>query len=339
MSQGGFMPRIFVAAVMSAAFALAQAPQVPAPSGIITGVGNFSHIVENLERSAAFYRDVIGLEINQPPAAFAPNPPIMDLGNTPGAQSRIATFRVPGSQLGVELIEYKDIVRTPVKPRFQDPGAANLILTVRDLDAIIARVKNSQGRIQTLGGKPTEIPGAKVIFLQDPDGFFVELSQRDVPTTATATSNVIGGGFEIMMEDAEETAKFWRDVLKFDLTAPTAWDGSEQLMNTAGTPGAQFRRVTARIPGSTVTMAFLEFRNIDRKKLNTKTQDPGTAILQLRATDVDAVTAAWKAAGGDVVSKGGVPAVIGGTTKIVLLRDPNGVMVEVLPAPRPATAK
>lgn len=142
-----------------------------------------------------------------------------------------------------------------------------------------------------------------------------------------------------MMEDADKTMKFWRDVLKFDALAPTAFDGSEQLMNTAGTPGAQFRRITARIPGSSVTMAFLEFKNIDRKKLNTKTQDPGTPILQLRAPDVDAVTAARKAAGGEVVSKGGVPALIGGTTKIVLLRDPNGVMVEVLPAPRPAAGK
>ena len=326
----------FLLAALTAAAAFAQAP---APAGIISGVGNFSHIVDNLERAAAFYRDVIGLEVAQPPAAFAPNPPIMDLGNTPGAQYRIATFRVPGSQLGVELIEYKDITRTPVKPRFQDPGAANLILTVRDVDSIVAKVKTSQGRIQTLGGAPTVIPGSKVIFLQDPDGFFIELSQRDVPTTAPASSNVIGGGFEIMMEDAEKTAKFWRDVLKFDMSAPNNWDGSEQLMNTAGTPGVQFRRVTARIPGSTVTMAFLEFRNIDRKKLNTKTQDPGTPILQLRAPDVDAVTAAWKASGGEVISKGGVPAVIGGTTKIVLLRDPNGVMVEVLPAPRQPAGK
>jgi catechol 2,3-dioxygenase-like lactoylglutathione lyase family enzyme len=321
---------------LSAAIALAQAP---APAGIITGVGNFSHIVAALDRAATFYRDVIGLEVAQPPAAFAPNPAIMDLGNTPGAQSRIATFRVPGSQLGVELIEYKDITRTPVKPRFQDPGAATLILTVRDVDSIIAKVKAfPASRIQTIGGAPTVIPGAKVIFLQDPDGFFIELSQRETPTTAPATSNIIGGGFEIMMEDADKTAKFWRDVLKFDTTAPNAWDGSEQLMNTAGTPGAQFRRVTARIPGTTVTMTFLEFRNIDRKKLNTKTQDPGTPILQLRG-DVDAVTAAWKAAGGEVISKGGVPAVIGGATTIVLLRDPNGVMIEVLPAPRPAAAK
>jgi predicted enzyme related to lactoylglutathione lyase len=228
-----------------------------------------------------------------------------------------------------------------VKPRFQDPGAANLILTVRDLDSIVTKVKASEGRIQTLGGKPTEIPGSKVIFLQDPDGFFIELSQRAVPTTAPATSNVIGGGFEIIMEDADKTAKFWRDVLKFDLSAPTNWDGSEQMVNTAGTPGAEFRRVTARVPGTSVSMVFLEFRKIDRKKLNTKTQDPGTAILQLRSTDVDAVTAAWKVAGGEVISKGGVPAMIGGTTKIVLLRDPNGVMVEVLPAPvpRPVAAK
>jgi catechol 2,3-dioxygenase-like lactoylglutathione lyase family enzyme len=153
------MSKIFVTALLTAAIALAQGP---APAGMISEVGNFSHIVSNLERAADFYRDVIGLEVNQPPAAFAPNPPIMDLGNTPGAQSRIATFRVPGSQLGVELIEYKDIARTPVKPRFQDPGAANLILTVRDVDAIVARVKTSQGRIQTIGGKATEIPRSKV---------------------------------------------------------------------------------------------------------------------------------------------------------------------------------
>jgi hypothetical protein len=105
-------------------------------------------------------------------------------------------------------------------------------------------------------------------------------------------------------------------------------------MNTVGTPGAQFRRLSGRIPGTTVTIAMLEFRNIDRKKLNTKTQDPGTAILQLRVTDVDAVTAAWKAAGGEVISKGGVPAQIG-AIKIALLRDPNGAMVEVLPGARP----
>lgn len=316
--------------------------QVPAPAGIISGVGNFSHIVADLDRSFAFYRDVIGLEVVQPPAQFAANPAIQDFGNTPGAQSRIATLNVPGSALGVELIEYKDIARTPVKPRFQDPGAANLVLSVRELDSIVAKVANSAGRIQTIGGKPADLGnGSKAIFLQDPDGFFIELSQGAQPANAPSTGivrNVFRGAFEIMVEDTEATLRFWRDVLEFDMGVSTNFDGNDQLMNIAGTPGAQFKRTVLRIPGTTVQMFMLEFRNIDRKKLNTKTQDPGTPILQLRAPDVDAVVAAWKKAGGEIISKGGVPATMG-TTKLVLLRDPNGVMVEILPGPRPQAAK
>jgi hypothetical protein len=53
----------------------------------------------------------------------------MNLGNAPGAQSRFVAMRVPGSTMGIEIIEYKDIDRKPAQPRFQDPGSASLILT------------------------------------------------------------------------------------------------------------------------------------------------------------------------------------------------------------------
>jgi catechol 2,3-dioxygenase-like lactoylglutathione lyase family enzyme len=303
----------------------------------ITGVGNFSHIVADMDRSIAFYRDVIGLDLPAQPGAFSGNPAIMSLGNTPGAQSRAAMLRVPGSALGVELIEYKDIDRKPAQPRFQDPGAATLILTVRDVDAIVARVKKSAGRIQTLGGAPAVIqPGAKAIFLQDPDGFFIELSQRTPApeTTAPASANIIAGNFEIMVADTGKTIQLYKEALGFEPQAATAFDGNKLLMDTAGTPGAQFKRSVARIPGTAVTMAFLEFKDIDRKPIKTRTQDPGTPILQLRTRDVDAVVKAWKAAGGEIVSTNGEPVAIG-ANKIVLLRDPNGLMLEILPAPQP----
>ncbi len=322
------------AGTVGAGAAIGQAPQ-GAPGGVITGVGNFSHIVNDMARAIAFYRDVIGLEVAQPPNEFSGNPAIMNLGNTPGAQSRFGTLRVPGSQLGVELIEYKDIERKPARPRFQDPGAANLILTVRDIDSIVARVKESSGRVQTLTGTPATIPGgARVIFVQDPDGFFVELVQPGaaLQTTVPASSNVIGGGFEIMVEDTDRTMTLWRDVLGFNPQVGTTFDGATLLMDTAGTPGAEFKRSAATIPGSSVTMAFLEFRKIDRRKLDTRTQDPGTPILQLRARDVDTLTRAWKAKGGAVVSTNGEPVVLG-NNKLSLLRDPNGVMVELLPTP------
>jgi predicted enzyme related to lactoylglutathione lyase len=320
--------RISTVAVLFVGSLAAQSP--------ITGVGNFSHIVANMDRAIEFYRDVIGLEMPGQPGAFSGNPAILNLGNTPGAQSRFVALRVPGSALGVELIEYKDIDRKPVQPRFQDPGAANLILTVRDVDAIVARVKKAGAHINTAGGVPATIQGgSRVIFVQDPDGFFIELSQRTPApeTTAPATANVIGGNFEIMVADTGKTMRLYKEALGFEPQVGTTFDGTKLLMDTAGTPGAQFKRSVARIPGTSVSMAFLEFKDIDRKPIRTRTQDPGTPILQLRARDVDAVAKAWKAAGGEIVSTNGEPVTMG-ANKLVLLRDPNGLMLEILPAPQ-----
>ena len=141
-----------------------------------------------------------------------------------------------------------------------------------------------------------------------------------------------------MVADTDKTMRLYKEALGFEPQAATAFDGNKLLTDTAGTPGAQFKRSVARIPGTTVSMAFLEFKDIDRKPIHTRTQDPGTPILQLRVRDVDAVAKAWKAAGGEIVSPNGEPVSMG-TNKIVLLRDPNGLMLEILPAPQSATSK
>ena len=309
--------------------------QTPAPAGDVVGVGGFSHIVDSVERSVAFYRDVLGLEMPNPPRAFDSTPWIIDMGNTPGAQSRPAILHIPGSALGVELIDYKDIDRKAVHPRFQDPGAASLILTVRDMDAMMAKLKAAHAHINSKGGEPAALKGANgttghVVFVQDPDGFFVEISQRDPapPTTAPASSNIIGGAFEIIVADLDQTLHIYRDVLGFQTLPPTAWDGTKLMMDTAGTPGAQFRRSSAQIPGTSVMMAFMEFKDIDRKPLHTRVQDPGTAILQVGVRDIDATVKALKAVGVTVISKNGEP-VITGASKFCLVRDPNNLFLEL----------
>lgn len=316
--------------------------QTPAPPGDVVGVGGFSHIVENVERSVAFYRDVLGLEMPNPPRAFDSTPWIIDMGNTPGAQSRPAILHIPGSKLGVELIDYKDIDRKAVHPRFQDPGAASLILTVRDIDPLMARLKEAHAHINSKGGEPATIQGAnggrgRVVFVQDPDGFFIEISQRDPApaSTAPASSNIIGGAFEIIVADLDQTLHIYRDVLGFQTLPPTAWDGAKLMMDTAGTPGAQFRRSSAMIPGTSVMMAFMEFKDIDRKPLHTHIQDPGTAILQVGVRDIDATVKALKAVGLEVISKNGEP-VLNGTSKFCMLRDRNNLYLELFQrGPRP----
>ncbi len=309
--------------------------QAPAPPGDVVGVGGFSHIVANVERSVAFYRDVLGLEMPNPPRPFDSTPWIIDMGNTPGAQSRPAILRIPGSKLGVELIDYKDIARKAAHPRFQDPGAASLILTVRDMDAMMAKLKAAHAHINSKGGEPASIKGANgsvghVVFVQDPDGFFIEISQRDPApaTTAPASSNIIGGAFEIIVADLDQTLHIYRDVLGFQTLPPTAWDGTKLMMDTAGTPGAQFRRSAATIPGTSVMMAFMEFKDINRKPLHTRIQDPGTAILQVGVRDIDSTVSALKAAGVTVISKNGEP-VMNGTSKFCMVRDPNNLYLEL----------
>jgi predicted enzyme related to lactoylglutathione lyase len=308
-------------------------------AGQVAGVGNFSHIVANLDKSIEFYHDVFGLDPDGAVRPFSDNAAIRSLGNTPGAQSRYVPMKIPGSTLGIEFIEYKDIDRQPAHPRFQDPGAANLILTLRDLDSVLTRLKKAGGHIVTPSGKPAVVEGkagkSQVVFVQDPDGFVLELSQRDPApaTTAPASSNVIGANFEVCVNDVDQSIKFYRDALGFPMQPAGAWDGDKVRTETAGTPGAQYRQSRAQIPGTNVSMAFIEFKDTDRKPLHTRVQDPGTAILQLRVRDVDALAKSLSAAGATIISEGG-HSVSMGANKLVLVRDLNNLFLELLPAPQ-----
>lgn len=296
----------------------------------VVGIANFSHIVADLERSIGFYRDVLELEPNVAPTPFSDNPAIMRLGDTPGAQSRIATFRIPGSDLGVELIEYTDIDRHPVQTRFQHPGASVLQLQVRDLDPVLARLERSTGQIWTPSGVPVPLGERRIIFIQDPDGFFVELIAG--PAAGGAPSgNVVGGTFELIIADTDESARFYREGFGVDPQVGAAFDDTKLLTDTVDTPGARFRRTVLTVPGTEVTMAFLEFQRIYRKPLRMRVQDPGAPILQLFVDDVPAMTARLAAAGGTVISTGGVPVDLGGGRLLSIVRDPNNLFLELLP--------
>lgn len=304
-------------------------PAPAAPASLITGVGNFSHIVSSIEKSYAFYHDALGMEAVGTIGAFQGDPAIMKLGNTVGAQSRYIALKSP-SGLGVELIEYKDIARTPAQPHFYDPGAANLQARVRDFDGTLAKLKAAGGRVISAGGVPATIgSGLKAVFLQDPDGFVVELS--GAPANAAGTGNVVSTGFEVTIDNTEKTVAFYHDLLGYNLTASTAAFNPDKVMNeTAGAPGASFKQSRAPIPGTMLQTTFIEFKDIARNPLHTRVQDPGTSILQLNVKDMDALLKTLKAAGYPAVSPDGQPVIIGGATRYALVRDPNNIYLEFI---------
>src|SRR5687768_17333815 len=178
----------------------ASSPSAPPPYAV-TGACHVSPIVDDLDRSARFYHDLLGLDlVPTPSAATLPwdeDPGHLHLHGMPEARLRFIGARMPGIRCGVELVEMRGIDRTLVRRRIQDPGAVTLILLVRDLDAAFAKLKAAGVPVVSTGGAPVSMSTTgrtRAVIVQDPDGHFVELAQLDpLPdTSAPSSSNVIG---------------------------------------------------------------------------------------------------------------------------------------------------
>jgi hypothetical protein len=67
--------------------------------------------------------------------------------------------------------------------------------------------------------------------------------------------------------------------------------------------------------------------------VHTRAQDPGTAMLQVRVRDVDAVRKALKVAGAIVISEGGEPVVAPNGGRFCIVRDPNSLFLGLFQIP------
>jgi catechol 2,3-dioxygenase-like lactoylglutathione lyase family enzyme len=147
--------------------------------GPVVGVGPFLHIISDLDQSLAFYHDVLGLELSGPPGEhkFTDNPAVANLYGVPGKQFRAAVLKIPGSPMGIELVQWGE-ARAPAQKGIADPGAATLIL--RRADA-----------------------GAAPKTLRDPDGFPVEVQRSESP----------GADLIVSVSDVGETTELYGRLL------------------------------------------------------------------------------------------------------------------------------
>jgi hypothetical protein len=96
---------------------------------------------------------------NAAPVEFGADPVLLNFLGAPKAQVRVATVRIPGTTMNIEIVEFKDIDRKPIQPRVQDPGANVLGLLVRDLDTLLSHLKQQGVQVVTVGGSPINING------------------------------------------------------------------------------------------------------------------------------------------------------------------------------------
>jgi catechol 2,3-dioxygenase-like lactoylglutathione lyase family enzyme len=338
------MKTVAMFSMLAAGVMFAQTGTQESPSAA-TGVRAIIHSVADLDKTVSFYRDGLGLEMAGPggkPASTLAAPRALDeslskFTATHGAKFRNATFKIPGAKFDLELTEFTDTPRKNVQPHMQDPGAATLVLTVRDVDAALAGVNKSGGSVLSLGGQPRKVGGenskTRSIFVRDPDGFMLELAgiQPTPPSDAPASSNVTGGRIGLTIENTDQTLKFYHDVLGFETKpAPAAFATDKTIASLIDAEGAQWRISSAKVPGTSVDWELLEFKGVARKPFRLAVPDIGSPAVSVHVKDVNAALEAVKAGGGSVVTVGGQPVKLGPAIGI-FVRDPNGFLLELIP--------
>lgn len=128
----------------------------------------FEHIgvtVSDLERSLAFYRDLLGLKL------------VLRKGTASGL-GEVAFLEAPGGQL--ELVMPEPGVSTPARrPEDREAGLRHITLAYDDIEAMMDKLADAG---VTVLEEPRLAYNSevleKVAFVLDPDGIVVELAQR-----------------------------------------------------------------------------------------------------------------------------------------------------------------
>jgi catechol 2,3-dioxygenase-like lactoylglutathione lyase family enzyme len=134
--------------------------------------------VSNLERSLAFWRDVLGFELSH--TAHQTGEIASEITGVPGAELKLAVLKTPSGHK-IELLEYLAPAerKRNVDLRPCDVGSVHVALVVDNLDEILSAIEASgwkaAGKPQTLRSGPNA--GKQVVYVRDPDGTTIEFMQ------------------------------------------------------------------------------------------------------------------------------------------------------------------
>ena len=141
----------------------------------ITRAHHTGFTVRSLEHSIAFYRDILGFEL-----AFQWNPQapyISELVGYPAVDLHGAILRLPGTEVCLELLEYRNVEQVPVDMHNGNIGNGHIAFNVDNLLELYTELTAKGVKSVSPPVTPTIGPnkGGKAVYLIDPDGFRVEL--------------------------------------------------------------------------------------------------------------------------------------------------------------------
>jgi catechol 2,3-dioxygenase-like lactoylglutathione lyase family enzyme len=338
------------ALVWAVVWVAAASHTVWAQGAPVRGLYNWIHGTGNAERSFAFYRELFGVELsrspfagpapgNAPPERIRPaaeagsDPLVWDLTNTHGSRFRTVFMRAPNTPFGLELSEFFDVARGERPANPWDPGAPTLVFTVRDLGAVVAKLKTRGAPVITLGGNPIDSPRGRAILVRDPDGCLVEVRQGTPAAIAAAKApgEVVDTSIGISVARLPRALEFYRDLLGLSVRETRTAEASELRLN--GLAAGRLAQTVLSIPGPRgATVVLSEFAlpaggAQAAVPFAWRLQDVGSPQFQLEVAGLDTLLARTMQAGYRFLSVGGKP-IQRPFGRFVFAIDPDGVLVE-----------
>jgi catechol 2,3-dioxygenase-like lactoylglutathione lyase family enzyme len=291
-----------------------------AQSVLVNNVGNFIHNVADLERSVHFYHDVLGMDLPRPIGDWQTTAGVLKMYDAEGGRFRVANAQIPGSPMRVELVEFQDVERKPVRRPWGAPGTSVLMLTVSDLLPVEQRLKASN--VAFTVGLKTACDGRGLV-AEDPDGFAVMVVERKGPDPA-AKSSFTGLRFGYLVSgDTVARGPFAALGLAAQARRSTCRPVEEVLLNDGGAIS------TVTFPGG--FEIWLAQSRAKGAALGVRPRDPGAAVLRLMVTDVDKSVAALQQAQVNVVSAGGaIQTLPPAGLRATILRAPDDLFIQVV---------
>jgi predicted enzyme related to lactoylglutathione lyase len=316
----------------------------------VRGLYNWIHSTGDAERSFAFYHEVFGVQLTRspfagpapagaPPERIRPageagsDPLVWDLTNTKGSRFRTVFMRAPNTPFGLELSEFFGVPRSERSANPWDPGAAILIFAVRDLDAVVSRLKARGAPVVTLGGGAIESSRGRAIMVRDPDGCLVEVRQASKVSisAAKAPGDVIETSIGIAVARLQRALEFYQGLLGLSADTPRAADSSDLRLN--GLSSGRLTQVVVSIPGrSAIRVVLSEFslpangRHV-AAPFAWRIQDVGAPQFQLEVAGLDPLMERTARSGYRFLSVGARP-IQRPFGRFVFAIDPDGVLVE-----------
>jgi lactoylglutathione lyase len=147
----------------------------------VTGILHTGLTVSDLDRSLAFYRDLLGLELIA--QWDSSQPYLRTIVGYPDAELRIALLRLPGPAgtpgHHIELLEYRRPRGIRGDAHTYNPGNGHVAFMVDDLEATYAElhakgVRFKSAPVDITHGRNT---GGRAVYFFDPDDITLEMIQ------------------------------------------------------------------------------------------------------------------------------------------------------------------